>query len=180
MLNAALQRRSSGGARRLLNSCERCFSSVPRRGRGLRAAVTATAPQQSPRDITHRLEPFELRQSPVESGSGTGKPLSNRAAFRAVPLDAKVRSHTNSPYVCAVPLFNVTNVPGPRLQTLSRIEELKLCTDTSAAGRIARRSRALGDQRQLTRRYPLYGCAYDLNSGCDRLWMGFALCRVTT
>jgi len=56
--------------------------------------------------------------------------LSNRAAFRAVPVDPRVAA---------------------------RLAELHCCTSASSAGRIAARKRAQGDARQLTRRYPLYG-----------------------
>jgi GTP-binding protein len=42
---------------------------------------------------------------------------------------------------------------------MARIDELHLCTNASSAGRIATRKRAQGDARQLTKRYPLYGCA---------------------
>ena len=60
----------------------------------------------------------------------TAAPVSNRAAFRAVPLDARI---------------------------LERLSATHACTDTASAGRIATRKRAQGDQRPLTRRYPLYG-----------------------
>jgi GTP-binding protein len=81
--------------------------------------VPAAARERQPRE-----SPRAPLLVPVEA------PVSNRAAFRAVPVNER---------------------------TMERIQELHLCTDVSSAGRIASRKRAQGDARQLTKRYPLYG-----------------------
>lgn len=112
--------------------------------------------------------------------------MSNRAQFRAVPINPKARGRMPAAHRVASrggrpfplrsrsspaepfpslrprPFLPASRAParvGPPSQVMAKIKEMNLTTDTSAAGRIAARLKRRGDYRPFTARYPLYGCA---------------------